>query len=199
MTSTQKKWPNRIAELRKAHGLTQSQLGALIGLDKTMVSRLERGEIQLKLDLAKKVSEVLDVTIQELLSMEEFRSFSEDAEPYRSAPSDPLLRLADPARNLSLYRVKSNALDELGIHSGYVVLIDISAEAVEKVKPLTPVIAQIYSRDTLTEAVTVVRQFVPPNLLITNSKSENRPPINMTAEDAHIKGVILSWHRAFSG
>lgn len=179
--------------------MTQTDFGALIGLDKSMVSRLERGEIELKLELAKKISEVLDVTIQELLDMEEFRGFAEDAAPYKSSPSDPLQRLADPSRNRSLFQIKSNALDELGIHDGYVVLIDLSSEAVDKVKPMALVIAQVYSSHDLTKAVTVVRQFIPPNLLITNSKDDNRPPINMATEDAHIKGVILSWHRAFEG
>jgi len=37
--------PNRLCVLRKQHGLSQKQLAALIGQDRTMISMYERGRI----------------------------------------------------------------------------------------------------------------------------------------------------------
>ena len=45
------------------------------------------------------------------------------------------------------------------------------------------------------QPVTLLRQFVPPRLLITNSSVANQPSIDMDKEDAHIVGVVISIHR----
>jgi|1185.fasta_scaffold00023_7 transcriptional regulator with XRE-family HTH domain len=37
--------PNRLCLLRKQHGLSQKQLAALVGQDRTMISMYERGRI----------------------------------------------------------------------------------------------------------------------------------------------------------
>ena len=37
--------PNRLCVLRKQHGLSQKQLAALVGQDRTMISMYERGRI----------------------------------------------------------------------------------------------------------------------------------------------------------
>jgi putative transcriptional regulator len=186
---------NRIRRLREARGLTQDRLGELVGSDKFKLSRIETGKQPLDLDLATKIARVLDVTIAEVLGIEEGGGLSEEAAPYEADSGDPLRRLEDPQRNRTLYRVTCNALDELGIRAGDVVLVDFSADAVKRLRPLQPVIAQLYDPSELTRAVTLVRQFVPPSLLVTNSRTDNRPPVNMATMDAHVKGVIISWHR----
>jgi len=47
---------NRIAELRATHGLSQARVAELIGKDRSVVTRYERGEVQIpdsvKLELA---------------------------------------------------------------------------------------------------------------------------------------------------
>ena len=189
---------NRIKELRMQRGLTQEALGILVGTDKTKISRIERGELQLTTDFARHVTKALNVTIAEVMgeTTAPRPGLAEDAAPYDASPGDPLARLEDAQRNRSLYRVHSRVLDELGISAGDVVLIDFSADAVAKVRPLQPVMVQLHNKDELAKSTTLVRQFVPPNLLVTNSRSENSAPINMATEDAHIKGVVISWHRA---
>ena len=37
--------PNRLCVLRKQHGLSQKQLAALVGQDRTMISMYERGRV----------------------------------------------------------------------------------------------------------------------------------------------------------
>ena len=189
---------NRIRELREAKGLSQDELGGRVGTNKFKVSRIENGETRLDLDLAVKIARALDVTVADVLGVDNGQhgpGLSEDAVAYQPHDDEPLARLEDLERNRVLYQATSNSLDELGIQAGDVLLIDISADAVAKVKPLAIVIVQVYSQSELLSATTIVRQFVPPALLITNSRTENRPPVSMTATDAHIKGVVISHHR----
>ncbi|HRD79056.1 MAG TPA: helix-turn-helix transcriptional regulator [Hyphomicrobiaceae bacterium] len=193
---------NRIRELREAKGLSQDELGAKVGTNKFKVSRIETGETRLTLDLATKIAAALDVSVAEVLNVQAIptaRGLAEEAVSYVGGEGDPLARLADIERNRILYEIKSNALDELGIVAGDIVLIDMSADTVAKVKPLALVIAQVYSGTELLAARTVLRQFVPPALLVANSRSESHEPINMKIIDAHIKGIIVSHHRRLSG
>lgn len=180
--------------MREAKGLSQDELGARVGTNKFKISRIENEETRLDLELAVKIAQALDVSLAEVVGVESGGGFSEDAVSYQAGPSDPLYRLADNAKNRSLYKVQSNVLDELGIRAGDVLLIDVSAQAVEKVKPLAIVIAQLYSQQELLDATTLLRQFVPPSLLVTNSRGDNQSPINMSTTDAHIKGVVISRH-----
>lgn len=188
---------NRIKELRRERNISQTALGDKIGLAKWDISRYETGETPLRLDVAHRISEALGVPLSEVLGIDDRRGFTEDAAPYIAAKGDPLAKLA-ASFNQSLYLVKTAALDELGIKQGDAILIDISAEAVAALKPLDAVIVQIYDKIELTKATTLLRQFIPPHLLVTNSRKENFPPINMEQDEANIKGIVKSWHRAMT-
>lgn len=50
---------NRIAELRKAQGLTQLQLSEKTGITRTHLSRIERGQYSVGLDLLQCIAENL--------------------------------------------------------------------------------------------------------------------------------------------
>jgi len=189
---------NRIRELREAKGLSQDELGARIGSNKFKISRVENEDTRLDLDLALKIADALSVNLADVLGIEGGTGFREDAAPYKTGPNDPLYRLADSTKARSLYQSQSDVVDELGIHPGDVLLVDLSAVAVAQVKPMAIVIVQLYSSEELLAATTLLRQFVPPNLLITNSRKTNFPPINMASTDAHIKGVVISRHHQFT-
>ena len=75
---------------------------------------------------------------------------------------------------------------------GDVLMIDISAAAVAAPEPLAIVIVQHYDPRSLTRSRTLLRQFVPPFLLTTNCRGRNFVPLDMSREDAHIKGVVVS-------
>ena len=55
----------KIARLRK--GITQSELAEKIGINSIMISRYEVGTATPKIDVIKKIAEVLGVTIDELV------------------------------------------------------------------------------------------------------------------------------------
>ena len=56
----------KIARLRK--GITQSELAEKIGINSIMISRYEVGTATPKIDVIKKIAEVLGVTIDELVN-----------------------------------------------------------------------------------------------------------------------------------
>ena len=57
-----------IQELRKEKGLTQEELAEKLGITKNAVSKWERGISLMDLSLLKPLSEILDVSITEILS-----------------------------------------------------------------------------------------------------------------------------------
>lgn len=61
----------KIKKLRKQHGLTLVQLGELINLKKSTVSKYENGEINIPSDKLEKIARVLDTSPQYLLGFDE--------------------------------------------------------------------------------------------------------------------------------
>lgn len=117
------------------------------------------------------------------------RHFAEDADPYRP-PDGSLIAAAIATReNVVPWVVKTRVLSELGIMPGDVLLVDISASAVAALKPLDVVVAQVYDPVILTRATTVIRQFVPPGQLITNSDTVRMPALHIGRDNCAIKGV----------
>ena len=56
----------RIKELRRQHELLQSELGKKVGCSTQRISNIERGVTQLPADLATKIADVFEVTVEEL-------------------------------------------------------------------------------------------------------------------------------------
>jgi len=188
---------HRLREIRKAKDLTQTELGRLIGADKHAISRLERGETKLTLDVASKIARAIDVTIAELVGEETAaRLTANEATPYKPDDDDPFARLLDAQHDRKLFQAASDVLDGLGIRAGDVLLVDCSRAAIGAPKSLSVVIAEHTPEDAGGEPRTLLRQFVPPGLLTTNSTENNRMPVTLTS-GARIIGVVLSWHRQF--
>lgn len=58
--------PNRLGLLRKQHGLSQKQLAALTGLDRTMISLYERGRVLPTLAVAGMLQILFDVNVTDI-------------------------------------------------------------------------------------------------------------------------------------
>lgn len=192
---------NRIKSLRKERHLTSEQLAEKVGISQGHMSRIENGTRGLSLPLAERFAVVLGTDTQTILGLvdgvalrrpEPSGGMAEDAEPYTLGPDDFVVIAPRARENVDPWKVKSNALNLLGIQIGDIIMVDVSAEAVEAVRPLQPVIAQIYDdSEGPLKAMTVLRQFVPPSLLITNSSDVNAVPMNRDRDDIAIKGVVV--------
>lgn len=60
------RYPNRIAELRIARGMTQQELADAVGMAWQTVGKYERGEARLKVDQARRFADALKVSREEL-------------------------------------------------------------------------------------------------------------------------------------
>lgn len=184
---------NRIRDLRRNRKLSQERLGELVGMSKPQIWRLESGKARLDIDTAVRLSKALKSPLGDLIASDG-DGFAEDAAPFQTEPTDPMARLGGIDRNLVPYEIKTNALSNLHVIPGDVLLIDISAKAVAGVKPMAIVIARLCGNTELLKATTLLRQFVPPSLLITNSSENNGAILDMAKSEVHIKGVVVSKH-----
>ena len=192
---------NRVKEFRLAAGLTLEQLGELVDLSHGQVQRIETGKRGLTVPVAERFAKALNKRLEEILGVRNQPNasshrylaggFQEDAEPYVEGRHNRLRVQPRKGENIDPWVIKSEAVARTGIRTGQVRFVDISIEAVENIKPLQCVIAQIYGGGPEGRTITVVRQFVPPSLLITNSDTVNEMPLDIDKGDAYIKGVIL--------
>jgi len=183
---------NRIKELRDARGLSMDALGDMVKSTGSTINKLEKGQIKLDTTWMTRLGQALGVQPIEILVDPEASpagELSEDAEPYIPAPTGSFARLQEPNRDL--WQVKSDALSELGITKSDLILVDISQAAIDGVQMGDPVVVQLYDPEELTKATTLLRQFIEPNLLITNSQTANAPSLNMRTTNVHIKGRII--------
>ena len=210
---------NRIRELRDKLGMTVDELANEAGLSQGYVSRLEsgrRGKRGLTAATAERLALALKTSPAEVMGIPGAgnsaasritlpHQMEEDAEPYDAQHDDLLLAFVKKRKNVSPYIVKSDALDQAGIHKGDIVFLDISSETVSNVQPLDPVLAQLYAHTETAQGAslamnktrTLLRQFVPPSLLITNTSGDNAPILNIDTEAVAIKGVIIGKHQTF--
>ncbi len=91
-----------IAELRKQNKLTQEQLAEKLGITKNAVSKWERGLGLMDLSLLKPLSEILNVSVTEILNGEKF-----DEEEINSKNEEVLINTLDYSTNV-IKKVKKN-------------------------------------------------------------------------------------------
>ena len=183
---------NRIKELRNEHGLSVRALAARLNAAPTTVSDLENGKRELNTNWMLRLSKVFSVSPEEVAGWgSKWKGFSEDAEPYGGDTKH--FKLKDTEFT---YVVKSNCLNQIGISPGDILIVDMSPSAFEKLKTGDVVIAQVYREN---DATTILRQFLNPNILVSNSSEENAPVINTSKEDVAIKGVVTSSTKKFQG
>jgi transcriptional regulator with XRE-family HTH domain len=63
---TSQSCPNRLSILRKQHGMSQKQIAALVGQDRTMISMYERGRTLPSLSVAGRLQLLFDLNIAEI-------------------------------------------------------------------------------------------------------------------------------------
>lgn len=201
---------NKIRELRKRRNMTLQHVADAIGSTTTTIRNLEIGATELVHPLLPPLADALGVTVAALI-FDDPRTeshaatgpaatppgISESAASWTPPPDHPMARMT-MAPMESLFEARDASLDRVGILPGDILVADISAAAVADVATGDIVIAQVYG-PSLTEAVTVIRQYVAPDLLICNSRSVDRPPVDMSRADAAIKAIVRKRWGALPG
>jgi transcriptional regulator with XRE-family HTH domain len=182
---------------RGKRGLTQKELAAMAGIaNPETVSKIERGAQSMTpgqvIVFAKIFNALPAVFVKDIPDIGGERGFSEEAEPF--LPDAGSFESRIPLQETqSWYRIRDSRLDEIGIMPGDAVVIDIGKGAMTAVTIGDVVIANLYSADGKS-AETVVRQWIPPRLLITNSRSRNLLPLNLETDRVSLLGAIV-WPR----
>lgn len=68
----------KIQQLRKDHKMSQPELAKLIGTSGTIIGRYERGEITPSIEVARKIAEVFDVTLDSLVAEKDMPDLLKD-------------------------------------------------------------------------------------------------------------------------
>ncbi|WP_409560242.1 helix-turn-helix domain-containing protein [Hyphomicrobium sp. MC8b] len=181
---------NRVREIRKSKKLTLMQAAERIGISHTHLGRIETGVRGLSITMAKQIARGLQYEdLGYLLGLEAGEDiagtdFFGDAEPYEDTELVPL----SPKIQGERWRIIQPRLDLIGLPERAIAFVDTSAEAIASLKGLEKVLADLPSIDG--KSIVVVRQFLPPCLLVTNSSGINELPLNVREGDAAIRGVI---------
>jgi transcriptional regulator with XRE-family HTH domain len=205
---------SKLKQRRNELGMTVQEVADKAGLSQGYVTKLEnkkRGQRGMTIAAAEKLAMALELDdpadVMDLPrkqnSIGKPHHLEEDAEPYEPQADDLLGDLVKKRKNVVTYRIKTDVLNQIDIKRGDVVFLDVSAEAFERLEPMQAVIAQLLTHiDTpegqtlaMNKTTTIVRQFVPPNLLITNTDGDNAPILNMDVDPVAVRGVILAKHQ----
>lgn len=65
---------NRLRSIREAHGMTQKDLGDILKLQNSVISKYERGAVALSGDLICQICEIFDVSADYLLGLSDIRN-----------------------------------------------------------------------------------------------------------------------------
>lgn len=71
-------FPKRLLELRKAHGLSQPELGQRIGTSGAIIGRYERGEMTPSVEVVRKLADAFGVTLDYLVAERALPNVLED-------------------------------------------------------------------------------------------------------------------------
>ena len=148
----------------------------------------------LRLGEATRIASALGVGIGDVIGPTHGDAGEAEVERYVAEPNDPYRSFE--GANRSLYLVKSRSLDQLEINAGDLVLVDSAPEAVQSIAPLKVVMAAHRPQQGGT-AILVLRQFVPPKQLVSNSSGEAAPILNLGRDDVQIVGVVVRVVRSF--
>jgi transcriptional regulator with XRE-family HTH domain len=183
---------NRIKELRQEKGWSMRELAARASTTGSTINKLEKGYTTLDVNWMERLAKAFDVSAEEIMRKSKVASLTDDAEIYE--PDDLDLSSFITGEGHLLYKMITNVLDQIGIVSGDILVVDTDPDEIAAVQSGDVVIARLRDQG---ESWTLVRQFIEPSLLISNSSSKNEPGINLRSQSAGITGVLLSSHSKF--
>lgn len=192
---------------QKKVGVTADQIAAVLGRDRSVVSKILSGKQRMTLDWARAFAEVLQVPLATVLekagvtdaptAQKVTPGFAEsDVAPFVAGPGlgeaaqvRSAAAVFGERNGVDVWRVKGHSMALGGYLEGDFILVD--THAADRARPGDVVIAQIYSP---TGTTTVLRRFEPPVLLAASANpAEGRVHV-VDGVNVVIRGkVIASW------
>lgn len=191
----------RIIERMEEQGSNPSRLSAQLGKNRAYMHQFLKGDQkELPYEMKLKIAEILHMELEDLgvkpvAARQPTRgAFEEDAEPY-VPPRDHWLAHSP---QIGYFRMRSTALDQHPerIKPGDLLAFDLSSTKLAAIPSGRIVVVQLYDKRDLTRSHgTIIRQFIAPNKLITNSSDGNEiislddPSL---AYEPVVKGALVS-------
>lgn len=187
---------NRIKEFREARGWSLEQMSIRLGEPTTpsTIHKLETGAMRLTTDWLAKLGAAFGVHPVDLIDDRVPSRLSDDVTSLRSDAVTPGLAASAATKGHALYRVLNACLDEVGVLAGDIVEVDVAKVRLDEIATGDILIVDVATGGP-GEFAKLLREFVEPALLITNSRSNNSVPINMKSTMARVIGTVVSAHR----
>jgi transcriptional regulator with XRE-family HTH domain len=180
---------NRIREIRELRGISEAELAALVGTSQPQIHRLESGARKLTVDWMRRIARSLDCSPADLIAAPTLEEFADDAV---SCIPESMTHFSGAlaSKNLGMFMMASDALEQIGVPRNTTIMVDMSEEAIKNVQTGDVVIAELHDKSHQLKSTTVIRQYIAPGMLITNRRGANFA-VNMSNAnfEAHIKGV----------
>lgn len=175
---------NRIKELREKRGWSMRDLATRVNTTSSTINKLEKGITRLNVDWIGRLSQALEVGVHELMGEQapELKTVHQNDVDVH----DDALGKDGVSPSQLHFIVRTNALDQLGIFPKSILVAETHPDEIKSISTGDAVIVR-YENSRL-----LLRQFVAPSILITNSSIQQPPVINMRLQDAKILGVVLS-------
>ena len=178
---------SRIKRLRLERGLTLADLAEKVGLSEGHMSRVEAGTRGLRFAKLDRLARTLGVPVTDLVAAEEV-AFTSDLEAYHP-PKGSVVAKALASSTQRMFRVLSGVLSELDLRENALIVADMDEKAVKAVGSGSVVVVSMASKES--DPILLLRQFIAPYLLITNSREQNSLPIHMLMTPAKIAGIVI--------
>ena len=180
--------PNRIKQLRLERGFSLTELAQKIGISESHLSRVEAGARGLHLSKMEALAGALGVPVTEILSSQSL-GYMPDLAPY-TPPKGSAIEKALTSTTQKMFKVLSNVMSELGITEGDPIIADTHPKGLKDLSMGQLVVAQVFPVDSV-QGVLLLRQYIIPHLLITNSAEQNAMPIHMLRAKVKVAGRVL--------
>jgi transcriptional regulator with XRE-family HTH domain len=175
---------NRIREIREAAGLTQEQLAERVGTSGNHIWRLETGRSRLTQSWMTRLAEALACSPADLIANVVAAEVTSDVELLDG--NDAIVR-AIAMRGLRAYRVIQRSVINTGIAPGDVITVDESDHVAAHPRMGDIVLVEIGPARSR-----VLRQFIPPTMLVTNRTGANLAiDLSDPSVTPRIVGVVL--------
>ncbi len=197
-----------LKKLLAKHGISQTELAAILGRDKSVITNLFQGKRQLKADEAASIAEHLGVTVAQVMGLKEqaAQGFSEPSVliPFQHPPVASkktkgvvqkggkfFLETENAGYTDKVYalEMRDNSMNLAGILAGDILISELD----QPYKNGQVVVAQHYQKNG---AVTIVRSFSPP-FLIAHSTSQEFVPLQLENDDIRVVSPVLKLIREF--
>jgi transcriptional regulator with XRE-family HTH domain len=187
------KYPNRIRFLREQQGMTQTDLGRLVGLPQTHISTFEMGKRQLNQVWMAKFAKALGVHPADLIDQAAMVDVRDDLEALRGQGFGTVASLA-ARKGMRLYRVLSDSVAGAGadLAPGEIIGVD------ETANPRTGDIVLVSMRRPEDGSPSLMLwQYLEPGLIVTN-RGANNVILHLDHPGLEIKilGVVMRGNNA---